>query len=437
MSKISSSELAQLKVIEDVVNSYLKSNHKTPVTYRGIHVALSKVLPNTLLPSKKIDIIWNDSAKTPFIMSITPDIRELYDKSEELSKILNNPKSNNAEYVRSWSEIHHWYLEIDNRILTKNHRLCVKDGAQFVAILCHEVGHVMTENPIRLLTNYKQRSIDFSLMEKLMISKSKAMRAILLPMFTHTLQFKVVVSNIHNDRACEMAADRYVPDEYKMALVQYMDEQLLKNPTTRNVLMDETEFDTAQNNGINLSRHAVHLLKDRRNELNKQIEAQYSSQQAGTFHKKLMKFIGRNLTGYDPETDDYTTLTINTLMENAYLRDYNKYSKEATAMLESMRVGTRELDVLEIQVQDIKTPEDKMYYIHKIYDYMEAVSAEKSKKMKNTKVKAIEDVEKAIDMNDNRMDRLNDIRRRVMQMDVSSTPDHYGVYVKYPKGYEG
>jgi hypothetical protein len=386
MSSFSKSELAQLKIIEDEVNAYLNSKQTNPKTALGVNSALNRVIPMALLPTKKVSITWNDNARTPFIMSITPDIGELYKKSEELTKIMSDPKSSNAEFVKKWAEIKEWHIEIDTRVLTKGNRLCVTDGAQFVALLCHEIGHVMTENPIRLISNYKLKSLDFSMLEKMMLSNSKVIRSILLPMYTHTLQFFIVVQDRNDQKKCEMAADAYVPDEYKGALVSYMNDHLLIDTDGSKLVVDSETFDKEQEVGIELSRDSVEMLRGRRDALNRQIQSQYNSPQSSTFHKKLMKFIGKNMMGYDPESDAYTTMSAKSTFESMYNREYEAQSKAAmVATMEAARITSRDIDILDVQIDEIKTPEDKMYMIHKMYDYIEAVSAENSTKAKNAK----------------------------------------------------
>jgi hypothetical protein len=432
MSSFSKSELAQLAIIEKEVNSYLNSKQTNPKTAVGVNSALNRVIPVALLPTKKVTITWNDNARTPFIMSITPDISELYKKSEELTKIMSDPKSSNAEFVKKWAEIKEWHIEIDTRVLTKGNRLCVTDGAQFVALLCHEIGHVMTENPIRLISNYKLKSLDFTMIERMMLSNSKVIRSILLPMYTHTLQFFIVVSDRNDQKACEMAADAYVPDEYKGALVSYMNDKLLNDTEGSKLVVDADTFDKEQEVGIELSRESVDMLKTRRDALNRQIQSQYNYPDNSTFQKKLMTFIGRNLMGYDPESDKYTTMSAKSTFESAYMREYEANEKAAAvATMEAAKVTARDLDILDVQIDDIKTPEDKMYMIHKLYDYIEAVGAENAKKAKNAK-KDIPDIVK-----DDRLERLNGMRSRILAKDVTSIGDKYGVFVKYPAGYEG
>ena len=77
MSTLSNTEMTQLRVIEDEVNEYLQSRMNNPKTATGINSALNRIIPRVMMPTKKVSIIWNDKAKTPFIMSITPDISEL------------------------------------------------------------------------------------------------------------------------------------------------------------------------------------------------------------------------------------------------------------------------------------------------------------------------------------------------------------------------
>ena len=341
---------------------------------------------------------------------------------------MNNPKTRNIDMVKEWADINQWYLEIDTRVLTKGNRLCVDDGSQFVALLCHEIGHVMNENPMRLFYNYKSKMLQFSTLEKLMLSNSKIVRAIMLPMYTHTLQFMIVVKDRNDARKCEMAADAYIPDMYKGALVSYMNDHILIDPDASKLVMDEDTFNKEQDVGIKLSKESIEMLKGRRDVLNNQIQNQYNDQNNGLFHKKLMKFIGRNLTGYNPDEEKYIT-GLKTTMENAYNREYAAMESKAMSIItENAKVTSRELDVLAVQAENVKTPEDKMYIIHKIYDYIEAIDTENAKKVKKGIPK---------ELKDNRLDRLNAIRTAVLAMNVSDVGDKYGVFVKYPAGYEG
>lgn len=443
MSSYSKSELAQLKIIEDEINRYLYSpDHRRnqkfdPSRNTSLTRVLKLVLENALLPSKTVNIVWNTAAKTAFIMSITPSIQELHNKSQEFMKIMDqaSKKSTSAknDFLRKWAEIKTWYIEIDTRILSSGNTLCVENGSQFVALLCHEVGHVMIENPLSLFYNYQTSSLRFSTMERMMLSKSAIVRSLILPMFVQTAQFMIILDNIHDGQSKEKAADRYVPDEYKGELVSYMENHILLDPDVRRLIMDKSIYDKEQEVAIRLPVESILLLKNRVDALNQQIHAQYNCDTGSKFQQKLMQFIGRQLSGYNPETDK----SINTyLYQNKFDREFALESTNADRVLmEASRVTPRELDILAIQVDDIETSEDRMYLLHKTYDYMEAIQCEIDKT--NKKRKTITNT-----YNDKRLDQLKDIRKKIMLKDVDvqagfMSRNQHSIIINYPKGYEG
>lgn len=447
MSQYSKSELSQLKLIEDTVNNYLSKvgASKNPGDDRHLTKVIKMVTENALLPSKTVHINWNSNAKKPFIMSITPNVNELFTKTQEFMKIMNKveklSQDAKTEFLRKWAEIKEWFIEIDTRVVTADSRLCVDDGGQFVALLCHEIGHVMMENPLNLLYQYKVNSMRFTTLERLMLSNSRVVRALLLPMFLHTSQFMVVVDNIHNGKSKELAADMYVPDEYRGALISYMDNHLLKHPDTIGLFMDKKTFDQEQSTAINLSKETLTMLKGRREILNQQIKMQYNDGNNSQSQKVLMRVMGRNVTGYDPKTDK----AINEyLYSNAFDRDFVMESMNASNILMEATVTSRELDVLALQVDAIETTEDKMYLMHRVYDYMEAVQTELDKKAakdaKNTVKQHSKPLPKSLQI-DNRMEQLKGIRDKIMNTHVESKTMHigglHGIFVDYPKGYEG
>lgn len=431
--KLSKYEVDRLNIIRDEVNRYLKS---TNLDTSGIESCIKRILPKIML-GKRFDVVMNDIAKRPFIMSIYPDIKELNKKSEDLIKIMEDPKSNNEEFVSKWCEIEHWYVEIDSRILNRMHRLCVDDGEQFVAILCHEIGHVMNENPISLFYNFKKNRDRFDMFERMMLSENKIVRKLILPMFVHTSQFRIIVENLanmKNGNKIEMAADAYVPEEYQGALISYIDNHLLNNPDTTDCVQDREQFNNDQQVAIRFSKESIYLLKERRDVLKRQIQTQYNSPNTDNYGKHMMKFIGKHITCYNPETDK-TNLISEGVLENGYLRDFEQCMEKAEAILESTRVNERDITVLEIQAENIHTPEDKLYIIHTIYDYMEFITKENAKKIKKVK-KVTDNIQKEL-LKDSRLQRLEALRDKVMAVKVSDNGDRYGLFVKYPEGYEG
>lgn len=429
--KMSNYELSMLAIIRDEVDAYLKSpNFKKNPEKSNIIPTLSKILPKITV-GKLFTIIINRSSRDPFIMSIYPDLAELDRKSGELTEILNYTKSTNEEYVKTWCDIKGWIIEIDVRVLLEDSPICVRNGSEFVALLCHEIGHVMVEDPFSLIYNYKKKRALYDKFDKIVTSKSKFVRRMMLPMFVNTLSFRIVCKK-NNSLDKEIAADAFVPDEYRGSLLEYMNDCVLKAPNTSNLVVNEVEYAKDQETSVSFSKETIDMMKNRREVLKHQLNAQYNGCEGSDYKKGLMKLLGKTLGYYDAETGKSDIVREGQVYDK-YLLELSECANEATAILESTKVTDRDLSILEVQCSDIKTTEDKIYLIHTIYDFIEAVTKENATKLKKTKDPKIKEFVES----DSRLSRLNACRELVMKTNVTDVGDRYGLFVKYPKGYEG
>lgn len=431
--KMTSQEVGLLRIIADSVDDYLQNKSMVKPDHSSVVRTMEMVLPK-LLPTYHFEVSWHYTKK-PFIACIHPDIDELNKKSAELMNILNDPKKGNQDYVEKWCEIKHWVILLDPRVLTKGDPCCVDDGNQFVAILCHELGHIFTRDPIAFVANYRKMMNQMSTMEKMMMAKSPIIRKLILPMFVHTQQFLLIV-NKKTDDEMELAADAYVPNEFKGALISYITNHVLVRPDTHGLVINKAEYDNEQQMAINYSKSTVDLMKRRRDVLKKQINAQYHSPDSDAYMKNLLTYMGKAVGSYNPSTDD-TNVLAEAYDIKDFERQYDRVVAEAMAVLEAIKVTDRELTILEIEASNIQNNEDKLYVIQTIYDYIEAVSKQQADTYKKKK-KSMTDAEiKQVLAADNRLDRLQKLRSKVMAMDVDDDSDHYGLFIRYPKGYEG
>lgn len=429
--KMSNYELGMLAIIRDEVDAYLKSpNFKKNPEKSNIVPTLVKILPKIAI-GKSFTIVINKSSRDPFIMSIYPDLQELDEKSKELTEIMNDPRSNNEEYVKTWCDIKNWVLEIDVRILLQDSPICVKNGGEFVALLCHEIGHVMVEDPLSLIYNYKKKRALYDKFDKLMTCKSKFVRRMMLPMFVNTLSFRIVCRK-GNSLDKEIAADGYVPDEYRGHLLEYMNNCVLTTPNTSGLVVHDTDYERDQETSVSFSKESISMMNSRRDVLQHQLNAQYNGCEGSEYKKSLMKLLGKTLGNYDVEKCKKDVVK-ESVFEKKYTSELVECMNSANALLEATKVSDRDLSILEIQCSDIKTTEDKIYLIHTIYDFIEAVTRENSSKLKKSKDPNIKEFIK----NDSRLARLNACRELVMKTETTDVGDHYGLFVKYPKGYEG
>lgn len=429
---VSNYELGLLAVIRDEVNRWLKSPNfgHNPMMDNSMKKVLTSTLPK-LMPGKSVEVRMNEISSEPFIMAIYPDIHELDQKLKDLVKIMDDPRSNNMDYIKEWSDINKWVLEIDARIFLKQSPICIRTGGEFVGILCHEIGHVMIEDPYNIIMVYKKQKARMDKFNKLASSKSKIVGRLLMPLFINTSSFRIVKKG--SDIQKEIAADGYVPNEYRGDLLSYIEDCIMKDPKSSELISSYTTYQTDLEMGVKFSNDSMNMMRGRIEMLKSQLTAQYNGCCTGsTYHKELMKFLGKSIGGYDPETGK-TNATVESIVQSRFSADMEACQEAATAALESTKVTDRDLSILEVECEDVSTTEDKIYLIHTIYDYIEAIQKENSEKLKKMKDPKLKEFLK----NDARLERLNLCRKLVMNKHTTDVGDRYGLFIKYPKGYEG
>lgn len=429
--KVSNLELKYLSAIADSVDSFLKSKNKTISANHELFPIMARCLAH-VTPGMEFHpyLVNMPSDKDSFIVSIYPDMDELDRKSVTLLQYMNEGKT--EEFLKEWADIKKWCVEIDSRLLTKGSSLCVDDGNQFVAILCHELGHVMGESPLRLMQNYIYQKKTYDKVGAMIISKNPLVRKFALPMFVHTLQFKLILRKFDSVKD-EIRADHYVPNEYREDLISYFENHILQHPDRSKLVVTKEDFDNEQNTSIVFSREVIHMIKRRRDALKTSIKAQYDHGDS-KYMKDMVSKIGKVAMGYDPEKNE-----TNTVYESSMLRVFDMNVEECvveyTSMMESANVTARDISILQVQAEDIKTVDQKLFVVHTIYDYLEILYDQKEKLMK--KSGSSEVLTKHGYPQDAQIKILNDILEDVMKKKVSDVGDRYGIFIKYPKGYEG
>lgn len=432
--ELSNYELTVLDMIEREVDMWIKStNHQSNPSRANIVGVLEKTLPR-IIPNKTFHVSISDSSRDPFVMAIYPDIKELDRKSKELTEIISNPKTETAKYIKAWLGITKWVLEIDIRILLKGGPICVRSGSEFVAILCHEIGHVMAEDPFELVYNYQKRKATLDRFNKMAAMKIKFVRKLMMPMFINTLSFRIVRHRNQKDSLRkELIADGYVPEKYRECLISYIEEVILTNPEASNLVSSFQDYRNEQELSVKFSEDALSMLRDRTEVLKNQFTAQYNGCTGSEYHKKLISFISHSIMSYDPK-EEKTNLMMENMLHNRLNDEIAVCEQCAQAAIESTQCTERDLAILEVQCGNVKTTEDKIYLIHTIYDFIESIQKEHEQKRKKTKNSSV--IEKLI-QSDNRLSRLEKCRSILMSKNTTEIGDRYGVFVKYPEGYEG
>lgn len=444
MNVMSKSEVTILRIIADEVDKILRSKNSITIPNLSLTKTLERYLPE-LTMGKDIEVIWDTTRPMePYIMAMYPDPEELHKKSKELFDILvdadgikGKPSRQDAYkrsmgYTDKWMEIQHWQLYIDIRLIDRESAISVASGDQFSAILAHEIGHVMNGDPAQLLQTYRENLYQQSKLERMLLSNNFFVRKIALPVFVNTLQFRVVL-NKADSAAEELAADGYIPEEFRGAMVDYVTNRLLKTTAGSRVVITREEYKAEHRMAIKYHRSTIILLTKRRDILKRRLDAQYNSPAINPYLKNLVKFCAAGVTGFKPEDGTENLLEESTFATSA-LESVHRTEVDMS-MMEGTKVTDRDLTMLELDIDDIKNSDDKLWCIQTIYDYIEAIEKEQEKKNRLASKKGVA-LPKEL-TKDPRLDRLWKMRNKVTAMKVSDTGPVYGVFVQYPKGYEG
>ena len=422
-----------LNMISKHVDNHLNNDERLNLSF--ISNQMKKLCDDDVTFSIKV-VKLKPSART-FIMCIYPDPDELEKAATPLMKSINEGKFD--QFITVWSKgIKKWCIEIDSRLITKGNPICVDNGDQFVAILSHELGHIIDTHPTHLIYNYRMNRARIGMYQK-MLSNKASVAVLFLPMFVCIDGLRVVVSK-PTGQLKEISADSHIPIEYRPAFVSYIENHIMTNPTTASgIIVTEEEFDNEQKKGVMFTAECIRLMKQRRNIIKTQLEIQYNLSN-NSYFKDVCRRVISGISGTNPDTGE-VNMSKEAIVDRACANDDAEAVKEAAhalALLE-MNVTMRDIMVVAADAQSIRSVEDKTYVINNIFDYMEALEKQRkkiiskmdSKNLQSKKSEATKDI-------DEKIKKLNDILTDVMNTKVDYyNNNHYGLFVKYPDGYEG
>lgn len=377
--------------------------------------------------SFKVNFVKVNPRETPFIMCVYPDPELLSQQTNQLLEALNDKSRD--RFITLWRNFHHWVIEIDTRIVDPSSKLCVDDGQQFVAMLCHEIGHVMNIHPCKLYYNYYMNKAKMDMYEKMVMGNRNYIWKVFLPMFVCIDGFRVITRSPIRF-VSEIRADLYIPTNYADALLEYIERHILTNPdTAHGIVLTNEESDCEYQKGVEFSRECIRLMKARRSILKAHVATQYKLSSSQYF-KRIYKIVHDAITGDDiitgksyPNKDRFISYKVDAV--------HKSMSQESELILESKVVTDRDITLLMVETDAIETYDDKSFVLNTIFDYIEILQRNEAKLLKKTKG----DVTTVLNPYKQKIKQLQDLKVEVMNKKI--TPPTYGVYIKYPEGYEG
>lgn len=417
------------KILKDIENSFADIKRKDDVSgsIKSIKMALAKLKVDI----KEITIVPTQEGSF-FGMSIFPP-------QEVIDNIVNCMISKKplSAYSEIWNSNKEWIIEIDEALLYDPQ--LNTNPAELTAALLHEIGHTVYSNSIpeklHKVLSYTFLNLPTDL--KIMIKSNHAAFKSL---------FKPIVAqaslNLSYSIKKEMEADKYVVKMgYGEALESLLQKLLVRfgsetvNNTDRELeqnLKIAAQWSRAQVSDLTIRKIFV---RESINKITNRTHSPYIRELFENINRKIFKgptlaqvANRENRDKYVAECvnlpDETKGLVLKSVLESAKNSKFNKYGK-----LE--KVTQHDVDIISIQIDKIQNENDKIYLLDVIYDYLETLDLaveclENGKKdavqMSSIQIKSIRQ-------------ELQELRKRVM--DFKIVEKQYGVFIKYPVGYEG
>lgn len=340
-------------------------------------------------------------------------------------------------YEEIWAQNEVWVIEIDSKLIYNTQ--LNSNPAELTAALLHEVGHTIYSNSIPQKL-HKTMGYTFlnlpSDVRIILTNGNKTFKALFTPIVAQASR------NVSYSLKKEVEADKYV---VKMGYGQSLETLLQKILLVYgSVAVDNTDKDMEQNLKVTASwsRTQASELRLRKDALRNSINT-FTLVNPSLYIREIFEDINRKVFKGSPSFEqivnrdnrgkyltesvlpnDLQGIPCNAVIESARNTKFDKYGK-------LQKVTQHDIDIIAIQTEKIENQNDKIYLLDVIYDYCETLDlAEEC--LADGRKSAVQMSERQLkDMRE----QLQELRKRIMTTKI--TEKQYGVFIKYPAGYEG
>ena len=349
------------------------------------------------------------------VMSIYPEESTI---DSVISAIVS--EQNDSVIANAWNETMKWTIEIDSRILSKDVDMNEKE---LTALLLHEVGHAVYSNsiPMRLCRVVRLEYAKSNFISKQLLKDN---------LFSKLLSFPILNAcnaNISKkNMKAEIQADKYAFNSgYGKSLEDAMDKVIIYAGSA-----DDADED--DENLMGFSIDSLNMLQKRQNALVKKNIHKMILSTPSRFVKKMVNPIITGLSGNgqtvtESVKNEYIDNRIQKITDEFYVSEFflNRVHK-------LKRIDPADIDYIGLEVNDIKSNDDKMMIVSYIYNKIDTIDYYLALlDSKNPKYIIPHTRESLISMKNILEKYKNDaINRKLPEV-------KYGITIQYPSGYEG
>jgi hypothetical protein len=384
-------------------------------------------LERTLKRMYALDIhvsLVNNNTNKFFGMVIYPS-KSLMDNMIDV--ILNGKQdsSNLNATLELWKKNKEWYLEIDSLLLydtTLN-----ANPSEITAVLLHEIGHIINSNsvPQRLnrIIRYQVLKLNYSIRELCKKSATNKLFELAVIEACSNKNFRYI------NKDSERAADNFVVNAgYGDTLDNFITKLIYANGNSL-VNRDDSDVDKDIEIVVKWAVENIGELEVRKTKLKQSIDVQIMKTPS-MFVKSILKsikdlFINTEGTAYKQMLQEQILFkTHKRIVAESMANFFNSTGK-------IKKLSQLDLDVLSVQIDKIENTDDKIYLLDLIYEKLELVNMAIDMIDKGSSNKVSQSRQSLAAM----QVQLQKMRDQVLGIKIKDK--QYGLFIKYPEGYEG
>lgn len=369
-----------------------------------------------------VSIIDNKSGNL-FGASVYPSIETL----ANVTRLLTEERPTSELLAEVWRDSDEWNIELDS-VMLYDTTLKASPG-EVLAVILHELGHVAFSNsvPERLNRVFRTYTMIQSLKVKNILKDVHVSKKI--------LYFPIIAAcastnfKIGNNIKKEIIADDFAYRcGYGEDLVNFIDKLLISQGNSL-INRSENSMDDDVKIFMQWSVENLSELQFRKNKLKRSLKLELL-RNPSKYTKQIVEAIRNEMFGND-KGDSYTQLVQESFIMNGIRRAKNNTVKCIDKIHKLKPLKWRDLDMYEAELLRVESVDDKIFLLENLHDELDRANL------------ALQLIEQG------RMDKVGQSKQTVQEYrtevikliekakSIEIHKEKFGLYVKYPEGYEG
>lgn len=422
------------KYIEECIG-YIKQNDEKEENILRIERALNRIF------DIEFKVIISDNTTNEFYgVNVFPT----YDNVNKLSRSIINDKSEVANVISVWQKSPMWYVEIDSILITDISKSF--NPSDIVSLIIHEIMRTIYSGVAPSIINevFRYEYMKLNAEMRALFSNAKIQQILNLVIIESCVSKCYNYINDDTDlKICEDAICKFgYRDDYNRTLdkiVRYFNNDLI-NRSEKEVKKDLSIV-------INWAIENIRQLECTKEDLKDALRTEMLRTNS-TIVKNYIRILHKHF--FEGVIDQYRVLLSEQFTDapkdvvseiqamESLMSLYKKIVTEAAGNIfdkngKIKKISQLDIDVLAVDAERIETADDKIYLLDRLYIMLQTVEAgleyiESDNKMDKAKVSQSKNT--LLDM----QKQLLRLREQILATRIIEK--EYGVFVKYPKGYE-